>query len=280
MKRKYKHLISSFLVFSLLIGMFIIPVDAGAIVFEDPNHDPAEFSVSTTFSQENGTARIFVDVAENSQIAAALFKLSFDTSKLKATSVDTGLLLKNGYTSKNITSSGMVMVSYANTTPMYDGGRLFEVEFTVTGTLPEDKVYEDVSVNLEVLDLKDYDDYDIPANVNQGRITLINTAFGDVNLSDMITATDSLMALYAASRLTDLDTEQFVCADVNGDNKITPLDALLILRLSAGEISDFPIFNLESPANVQVSDKDETYVTFTHFFPIIISYHKDLFRGF
>ena len=97
MKKKYKRLLTSLLVFAMLIGMFIIPVDAGSIVFEDPNHDPAEFSVSTTFSQEKGAARIFVDVAENSQIAAALFKLSFDTSKLKATSVDTGLLLKNGY---------------------------------------------------------------------------------------------------------------------------------------------------------------------------------------
>ncbi|MEE1219784.1 MAG: InlB B-repeat-containing protein [Ruminococcus sp.] len=263
MKKKYKRLLTSLLVFAMLIGMFIIPVDAGSIVFEEPNHDPAEFSVSTTFSQEKGAARIFVDVAENSQIAAALFKLSFDTSKLKATSVDTGLLLKNGYTSKNIASSGMVLVSYANTTPMYDGGRLFEVEFTVIGELSNGEIYEDIPVNLEVLDLKDYDAYDIPAKVNQGRITLINTAFGDVNSSEMITATDSLMALYAASKLTDLDSEQFLCADVNGDNKITPLDALLILRLSAGEISDFPIFNLESPLNVQVSDKDETYVTFT-----------------
>lgn len=256
-----KSRVNKYLAVLLAIAVLISSTVVQAFAATDSQTKKASFALSTAFSAENGTAKILVDVEENSNIAAAMFRVSFDTSKLKAENINLGLILKNGTTSTNITKNGNALIAYVNTTPIYDGGRMFEIEFSTIGTLPDNILFEDIPVNLEVLDLKDYDDNDILYSVTQGKITLINTLYGDINSSDDVTATDSLMTLYAASKLVDLTTEQKVCADVNGDNKISPLDALLILQFSAGTISNFPIFNLTPPENLRIDEKDETYVT-------------------
>lgn len=221
----------------------------------------ASFTVSTSFCATGETTKIFVDISKDSQMSAAMFVLSYDTSLLKATNVETGLVLKNGYTSKNITSQGLVKVSYADIDPNYEEGRLFEVEFEVIGSVPETEGFIEVPVVLTVEDLRNYEDYRIASTVKNGKITMINTAYGDINLSSDTTATDALMALYSNSQLIELTDEQRVLADVNGDGKVSAADALLILQYSAGEISNYPIFTMDSPAGLNVISKDETYVT-------------------
>ena len=221
----------------------------------------ASFTVSTSFCATGETTKIFVDISNDSQMSAAMFVLSYDTSLLKATNVETGLVLKNGYTSKNITSQGLVKVSYADIDPNYEEGRLFEVEFEVIGSVPETEGFIEVPVVLTVEDLRNYEDYRIASTVKNGKITMINTAYGDINLSSDTTATDALMALYSNSQLIELTDEQRVLADVNGDGKVSAADALLILQYSAGEISNYPIFTMDSPAGLNVISKDETYVT-------------------
>lgn len=248
---------------SLVMLFSATPLTAFAAT-ENPYEQPvesAEFSVSTSFCATGETTKIFVDISENSQMSAALFVLNYDTSLLKATNVETGLVLKNGYTSKNITESGIVKVSYADINPNYDAGRLFEVEFEVIGTVPDGKLFVEVPVTLTVEDLRNYEDYKITPVVTDGKITMINTPYGDVNLSSDTTATDALMALYSNSQLIELTDEQKTVADVNGDGKVSAADALLILQYSAGEISNYPIFTMENPEGLTVEAKDETYIT-------------------
>ena len=99
----------------------------------------ANLMVSTSFCATGETTKIFVDIGKDSQMSAALFVLRYDASLLKAINVDTGLVLKNGHTSKNITEEGLVKVSYADINPNYEEGRLFEVEFQAIGEIPEGK---------------------------------------------------------------------------------------------------------------------------------------------
>lgn len=91
-------------------------------------------------------------------------------------------------------------------------------------------------------------------------VTLINTPYGDINKSRVITATDALMTLYSNSQLLVLTAEQMVLADVNGDAKVSAADALLILQYSAGEISNYPIFTMNTPTGLDVISKDETSI--------------------
>lgn len=221
----------------------------------------ANFAVSTSFCATGDTTKIFVDIRNDSQMSAALFVLKYDTSLLKAINVETGLVLKNGRTSKNITEDGIVKVAYADINPNYEEGRLFEVEFEAIGNIPSSEKFVDIPIELHVEDLRNYEDYKIASKVTNGMITLIDTPYGDINQSNDITATDALMTLYSNSQLLELTEEQKIFADVNGDSKVSAADALLILQYSAGEISNYPIFTMNSPSGLNVVSKDETYIT-------------------
>lgn len=256
MKKANYSFVSVILIFTIIVGLFSFQTAAEETV----EGNTPSFSVGTSFVKDNDNTKISINVSENSKICAGLFRVKYDTTKIKATAVNLGVVLKNGSTSVNITNKGYVMVAYANTSPIFDGGKLFEIEFVSVNSM-EIHTFEDVTVELEVLDLKDYDDKDIKFIVNNGRITLINTKYGDVNGSGTVTAVDSLLTLYSASKLADLSEAEFIRADVNGDLKISPADALLILRFSVGDISDFPLFNLKAPDEIEVTDKTETEIT-------------------
>lgn len=250
---------------AVLVALLLISVVPGAVwaVDENPYEQyigSASFSVSTAFCATNKTTKIFVDVSKDSQMSAALFVLKYDPTLLKAINVDTGVVLKNGYTSKHITNDGLVKVSYADVNPSYEAGRLFEVEFEAIGTIPDGKQFVDVPVELYVEDLRNYEDYKIRADVTSGRITLIDTLYGDINQSDAVTATDALMALCSNSQLLTLTEDQKMLGDVNGDGKVSSADALLTLQYSAEEISNYPIFTMEAPKGLNVIAKAETHI--------------------
>ena len=221
----------------------------------------ADFNVSTAFCAHGETTKLFVDISANSQMSAGLFALHYDTTMLKAKSVDIGIVLKNGYTSSNITDSGVVKVSYADVNPNYEAGRLFEVEFETIGSVPDGQVFVDIPVELEVMDLKNYEDYPIASNTTNGKITLIERHYGDINHSGDVSASDALLALYDNARLITLDDEQRLLADVNGDGKVSVTDALQILQYSAGYISNYTIFQLPKPSGLAVTDKKEESLT-------------------
>ena len=136
-------LFSVFLV--ALMVLTSLPMSAFAAT-ENPYEQPvgsAAFTVSTSFCAAGDKTKIFVDISKDSQMSAGLFTLSYDTTLLKATSVELGVVLKNGYTSKNICEDGTVKVSYADVNPNYEEGRLFEVEFEAIGDVPEGENFVD-----------------------------------------------------------------------------------------------------------------------------------------
>lgn len=63
--------------------------------------------------------------------------------------------------------------------------------------------------------------------------------FGDVDLDDEITTIDALLVLRYSLGEAELEPEQLLNADVNSDGVVDSLDALLILRFALGMISEF-----------------------------------------
>jgi len=61
-------------------------------------------------------------------------------------------------------------------------------------------------------------------------------ALGDVNGDGRITILDALMLLRAINNKVVLDAEQFACADLNADGKLTSAEALVILKYANGEL--------------------------------------------
>ncbi|MGN0606745.1 MAG: dockerin type I repeat-containing protein, partial [Oscillospiraceae bacterium] len=62
---------------------------------------------------------------------------------------------------------------------------------------------------------------------------------GDLNGDNAVTSLDALMVLQATTEMISLDYNQMKSADVSGDGKITSLDALIILQYTTGIISEF-----------------------------------------
>lgn len=62
---------------------------------------------------------------------------------------------------------------------------------------------------------------------------------GDINADDDINSVDALLALRFSVRNIDLDETQQKAANVNGDSSINSADALQILRYSVGNITEF-----------------------------------------
>ena len=60
---------------------------------------------------------------------------------------------------------------------------------------------------------------------------------GDLNGDDRITPADAVIALaFAAGGSASCDAATLAAADVSGDNRVTSLDALMILQAAAGAI--------------------------------------------
>lgn len=89
-----------------------------------------------------------------------------------------------------------------------------------------------VSISVE----EAYDEKDVPVDlvVHNGEIQIVKTVPGDVNGDGKVTAIDARWILQYTAGNKTLTDEQKASADVNNDGKITAIDARAILRQTAG----------------------------------------------
>lgn len=82
------------------------------------------------------------------------------------------------------------------------------------------------------------------------------TAYGDIDGKDGVTASDALMALQAATAKITLTDAQNQAADVDGKDGVTASDALLILQYATQKINRFPVEEDLSEATEAVENPD------------------------
>ncbi|MFQ6073329.1 MAG: dockerin type I repeat-containing protein, partial [Methanosarcinales archaeon] len=78
---------------------------------------------------------------------------------------------------------------------------------------------------------------EVTLTTQNGKITVVCCGIcgvtGDINGDGKVTSLDALMALQMSVGLIQVDQ----CADVNGDGIVTSVDALMILKASVGLIT-------------------------------------------
>ena len=77
----------------------------------------------------------------------------------------------------------------------------------------------------------------------QEAMDALQMAWGDIDATDGVSASDALMALQAATGKVELTTAQQTLANVDGEGEVTASDALMILQRATQKIASFPVEN-------------------------------------
>ena len=80
-----------------------------------------------------------------------------------------------------------------------------------------------------------YDTISIPVNEDS---TNIEVTLGDVNGDEEVDNLDALVVLMYDAGISELDNKQLAIGDVNGDGAVDNIDALFILKYDAGIIDE------------------------------------------
>lgn len=219
---------------------------------EDTIYAPIEFSITNVKGVANKTVHVEVRVSENSQIASLGLELNFDSSKLLVVDYEAGEVLSSGLSAINGNISDKVILSFATMEPLTEAGTLFSVDFDVTTT----EVNDVIDMFVTATEITDINGNDLTSSAIAGSIEVVDLLYGDINFDNKITALDALMLLSAATEEICLGEVESQAGDVNGDGEVSVSDALQILYFSAEIIEDFQIYHLNSPQNLKVTGLD------------------------
>ena len=87
----------------------------------------------------------------------------------------------------------------------------------------------------------------------------VDTVFGDIDFNAIVETEDAYTVLSHVVGLTELDSLEFVIADVSTNSSLSPLDATLILKYLNGDIAVLPFVpgpGFEATGQVQMEDQD------------------------
>lgn len=262
---KYYKKIISF-VLSLIMVFSVLPLSAFAEESEEI-YAPIEFSVTSAKGVEEKSVHVEVRVSENSQIASLTLELLYDSSKLLINNFEAGELFENGLSAINGNVSDKVIASYASMQPIIESGTLFSVDFTVTAD-----INDILDLSLNVVEATDVNSDDlVVSKTDSGSIEVVELLYGDLNFDNRITAVDALMVLSSSTEEIELTEDARKAGDVNGDGNVSVSDALQILYYSAELIDDFTIYHITAPQNIFVKDLDG------YQFTVSWDYEKDVF---
>ena len=250
----------------ILMIFSILPLSSIAEESESV-YAPIEFSVTSAKGVEEKSVHVEVRVSENSQIASLTLELLYDSSKLLINNFEAGELFENGLSAINGNVSDKVIASYASMQPIIESGALFSVDFTVTAD-----INDILDLSLNVVEATDVNSDDlVVSKTDSGSIEVVELLYGDLNFDNRITAVDALMVLSSSTEEIELSADARKAGDVNGDGTVSVSDALQILYFSAEMVDDFTIYHITAPTNIHVKELDG------YQFTVSWDYEKDVF---
>lgn len=192
------------------------------------------------------TFDIDISVSDPTRLVGFQFKLLYDSTKFKLNTITVSNGLTNSSFIPNIDQEGEIIVTYVDVSKQITQSQnfsLFSLNFTVIDNITEG------DHDLLTLDETYYDEFLILTpefrissieNINYSFSKVSRPLKGDVNLDGELKVHDvALVQLHLAGRLqTPLTQLQLLIADVNGDGRVSILDAgqiqLVVAKLIPG----------------------------------------------
>jgi hypothetical protein len=223
--------------------------------------DPAgTVEVTDTMVSPGSSAEVSMQT-DVSNVTGYEATITFDPDKLQAESVSGVDMADPVVTIDN--EEGEIFLTQAQATGA-DAPTMADIEFEVVGM--ENGETADVSLMGSESAVFGPDGDSYLTNWDDGEVTVLEAALGDVNADGEITAGDAVIVQrYIAGLPTDVPDEQIeVLGDVNQDGAITSADVTYILQIVAG-IEEPPEMNAGDQSSVAPPAMERTQVPTTAF---------------
>lgn len=217
--------------------------ESKTVVVKEADVADAIISFESKAAYKGGTVKVSVNLSEASNVSAMQFAIEYDASKLEIASYTEGELLEGLLPDINIWEEGLILISWDDTERKITmGGELLEIEFIVKDSIKAQDTVIGISKDETFIlqELTEYGLRDIDVLTLNGKISILDTIIGDVNLDGKINVIDANLVRRSAVRLLFLNNAQKEAADVNGDGSVNVIDANLIRRYIVNLIDKFP----------------------------------------
>ena len=164
---------------------------------------------------------IMLDNAQN--VGSLGFQLSYDPAVVQVVNVPKGALLAPASFTSNTQQPGLIIFGFATTQAVSGDGSAAIVEFKAVGAQGSSS-----ALTLSQVEATDASGASVSVEMFGGQVTIGQLSQGDINGDNKVSALDALRAL---RMYVQLEAENLIL-DMNGNGRVTPEDARLILEMA------------------------------------------------
>lgn len=201
------------------------------VVLSAPASASASIQIANASAESECTTTTQITINDMTNFGAATVTLSYDPAVVQINSVAAGDL---GTPTANINNTAGIatIAAYVSTIPGPDSPITFaNLELLAVGNYGETS-----PLTLGITTFSDADGNSVDATSMSG-VFVVGTIKGDLNHDGDITPADATIALQiTVGSLPCNTTTTLAAADVSGDDRVTSLDAIMILQAAAGRI--------------------------------------------
>ena len=164
---------------------------------------------------------IMLDNAQN--VGSLGFQLSYDPAVVQVVNVPKGALLAPASFTSNTQQPGLIIFGFATTQAVSGDGSAAIVEFKAVGAQGSSS-----ALTLSQVEATDASGASVSVEMFGGQVTIAQLSQGDINGDNKVSALDALRAL---RMYVQLEAENLIL-DMNGNGRVTPEDARIILEMA------------------------------------------------
>ncbi len=191
----------------------------------------------TVTTYPGGTVKVPVYLSGNPGFAGYAFRVSYDTEALSLQSVEKGSLIKEKGSFSTNPETGSV--NWSSDSNIEGDGEIFCLVFSVNENSSDGNYPIFLQLrNDEESNFADQNAETLPVLFQSGAITVHTVMYGDLNGDEKVTIADSILIARYLAKYSDLTDMQKMAADVTGDGNVTVADAVKLLQYLADLIDE------------------------------------------
>ena len=187
-----------------------------------------QVSVESKSASSGDTIDVAIKIDNNPGIAMTQFQITYDTSLILDSVIAGDIFSTSDYIPGVIEMNPYTLMFYSTKADLTENGTLATLKFHIAEDVVEGSTF---SINIGGISCN-IDENKVGIKFTNGRITIEDVIFGDVNRDGAVNGLDVLrLGKYLTGWNVEVD---LAAADVNGDGEVNGLDQLRLAKYCAG----------------------------------------------